>query len=120
MYRTGRYSGWILTADRWRSFVARSVTSVAGLLAYREPDDAPGLSAMADDALADLLTGKNCRHALIDMLRQSVFRRLAGYEDVSHAERLRHDAAMRRIGNGRSAYGCVASASQKGALKHAG
>jgi hypothetical protein len=28
-------------------------------------------------------------------LRQSVFGRLAGYEDVNDAERLRHDQAMR-------------------------
>jgi len=31
------------------------------------------------------------------MLRQSVFGRLAGYEDVNDAERLRHDPAMRWI-----------------------
>jgi hypothetical protein len=31
------------------------------------------------------------------LLRQSVFGRLAGYEDVNDAERLRHDPAMRWI-----------------------
>ena len=40
------------------------VTSDAGLLPYRELDDAFGLSAMAREALADARTGKNCRHAL--------------------------------------------------------
>ena len=37
----------------------------------------------------------NGRHALVGLLRQSVFGRLAGYEDVNDAERLRHDPAMR-------------------------
>lgn len=67
------------------------VTSDAGLLAYRELDDALGLSTMAGETLADARTGKNGRHALVGLLRQSVFGRLAGYEDVNDAERLRHD-----------------------------
>jgi hypothetical protein len=32
--------------------------------------------------LADTRTGKNGRHALVGLLRQSVFGRLAGYEDA--------------------------------------
>lgn len=47
------------------------VTSDAGLLAYRELDDALGLSAIAGGALADARTGKNGRHALVGLLRQS-------------------------------------------------
>src|SRR6266481_7830357 len=62
------------------------VTSDAGLLAYRELDDALGLSVMAGEMLADARTGKNGRHALAGLLRQSVFGRLAGYEDVNDAE----------------------------------
>jgi Transposase DDE domain group 1 len=73
------------------------VTSDAGLLAYRELDDALGLSETAGERLADARTGKNGRHALVGMLRQAVFGRLAGYEDVNDAERLRHDPAMRWI-----------------------
>src|ERR1700731_4017311 len=46
------------------------VTSDAGLLPYRELDDALGLSAMAGEMLADARTGKNGRHALVGMLRQ--------------------------------------------------
>ena len=81
------------------------VTSDAGLLAYRELDDALGLTAMAGDKLSDARTGKNGRHALIGMLRQFVFGRLAGYEDVNDAERLRHDPAMRWIVGGKAAHG---------------
>jgi Transposase DDE domain group 1 len=93
------------------------VTSDAGLLAYRELDDALGLSAMAGEMLADARTGKNGRHALVGMLRQAVFGRLAGYEDVNDAERLRHDPAMRWIVGGKAAYGCAASPSQMGAFR---
>ena len=82
--------------------------------AYRELDDALGLSAMAGDALADARTGRNGRHALVGLLRQSVFGRLAGYEDVNDAERLRHDPAMRWIVGGKAASGAAASPSQMG------
>ena len=81
------------------------VTSDAGLLPYRELDDALGLSTLAGETLADARTGKNERHALVGLLRQSVFGRLAGYEDVNDAERLRHDPAMRWIVGGKAASG---------------
>src|SRR6516165_5966406 len=78
-------------------FRGSMVTSDAGLLAYRELDDAIGLTVMASDVLADARTGKNGQHALAGLFRHSVFGRLAGYEDVNDAERLRHDPAMRWI-----------------------
>ena len=90
------------------------VTSDSGLLAYRELDDALGLSALAGDVLADARTGKNGRHALVGMFRQAVFGRLAGYEDVNDAERLRHDPAMRWVVGGKAAHGSAASPSQMG------
>src|SRR5271165_4948776 len=90
------------------------VTSDAGLLAYRELDDALGLTPAAGDLLADGRTGKNGRHALVGMFRQSVFGRLAGYEDVNDALHLRHDPAMRWIIGGKAAKGRAASPSQMG------
>jgi len=90
------------------------VTSDAGLLAYRELDDALGLTEMASEVLADARTGKNGRHALAGLFRQSVFGRLAGYEDVNDAERLRHDPAMRWVVGGRAAISGAASPSQMG------
>jgi len=90
------------------------VTSDAGLLAYRELDDALGLTVLAGEMLADTRTGKNGRHALVGLLRQSVFGRLTGYEDVNDAERLRYDPAMRWIVGGKAAQSCAASPSQMG------
>ena len=95
-------------------FRGSMVTSDAGLLAYRELDDVLGRTTMAGETLADARTGKNGRHALAGLFRQSVFGRLAGYEDVNDAERLRHDPAMRWIVGGKAAHGCAASPSQMG------
>lgn len=95
-------------------FRGSAVTSDAGLLAYRELYDALGLTAVAGALLGDTRTGKNGRHALVGLLRQSVFGRLAGYEDVNDAERLCHDPAMRWIVGGRAALNAAASPSQMG------
>jgi hypothetical protein len=58
------------------------------LLAHRELDDALGLTTMAGEMLAEARTGRNGRHALVGLFRQSVFGRLAGYEDVADSHTL--------------------------------
>jgi hypothetical protein len=73
------------------------ITSDAGLLAYRELDDALGLTDIAGAALSERRHGKNTRHMLTGLFRQSVFGRLAGYEDVNDADRLAHDPAVRAV-----------------------
>jgi hypothetical protein len=59
-------------------FRASMIPPMAGSLAYRELDDTLGLIDRGADALADARTGKNGRHLLGGLLRQSVFGRLAG------------------------------------------
>jgi hypothetical protein len=95
-------------------FRGSTITSDAGLLAYRELDDALHLTDTAANTLADARTGKNGRHRLAGLLRQSVFGRLAGYEDVNDAERLCRDPAMRWVVGDRAISGSAASASQMG------
>src|SRR3954464_60255 len=83
-------------------FHGSKVTSDAGLLAFRELDEALGLTDLAGEVLADTRTGQNSRHTLMAQLRQSVLGRLAGYEDVNDADRLAHDPALRWIVGGRA------------------
>jgi hypothetical protein len=66
-------------------FRGSMITSDAGLPPYRELDDAVDLTDTGAATLADGRTGKNGRHRLVGLLRQSVFGRLAGYEDVNDA-----------------------------------
>src|SRR4029450_4519377 len=75
-------------------FHGAKITSDGGLLAYGELDDALGLTAVAASALAEGRRGRNIRHRLLGLLRQAVYGRLAGYEDVNDAERLSRDPAM--------------------------
>jgi hypothetical protein len=83
-------------------FRGSAITSDGGLLAYRELDDALSLTDTGADTIADARTGKHGRHRLAGLLRQSVFGRFAGYEDVNDADRLSHDPAMRRVVGGRA------------------
>ena len=78
-------------------FHGARITSDGGLLAYRELDDTFGLTALAASELGEGRSGRNIRHHLLGLLRQSVYGRLAGYQDVNDAARLVRDPAMRAI-----------------------
>jgi hypothetical protein len=90
------------------------VTSDAGLLAYRELDDVFGLTDMVACELRDNRTGKNTQHSVRALLRQSIYGRLAGYEDTNDAERLCVDPAMRQVVGGRAKDKTAGSVSQMG------
>ena len=83
-------------------FHGANITSGAGLLAFRELDEAFRLTEKGSTLLSDCRRGKNTQHTMLAMLRQSVYGRLAGYEDVNDADRLRVHPAMRRIVGGRA------------------
>ena len=118
---TGETDGSALHLDFDRrlmlQFRGSAITSDAGLLAYRELDNTLRLTDTAADTLAAARTGKNGRHRLAGLVRQSVFGRLAGYEDVNDAERLCHDPAMRWVIGDRAIAGSAASASQMGCFE---
>ena len=77
-------------------------------------DDALGLTAVAASALAEGRRGKNIRHRLLGLLRQAVYGRLAGYEDVNDAERLARDPFMRAVVGREGFDRLAASTSQMG------
>jgi hypothetical protein len=59
-------------------FHGSTVTSDAGLLVYRELDNALGLTSTAANGLRHTRTGQNTQHSLLALLRQSIYSRLAG------------------------------------------
>ena len=95
-------------------FHGSKITSDGGFLAYRELDDALGLTEIAGAVFQDNRTGKNGRHGMTGQIRQSVFGRVGGYEDVNDAERLGRDPAMRWIVGGKAVERQAASSSQMG------
>jgi hypothetical protein len=84
------------------AFQGSSISSDGGLLLHRELDDALGLTDMAANLIVDPRTGRNGRYRLVGLLRQSIFSRLAGYEDVNDADRLCRDPVMRQLVGGRA------------------
>jgi hypothetical protein len=69
------------------------------LLTYGELDDVFGLTGLAGAELSERRRGKNIRHLLTGLFRQSVFVRLVGSEDVNEAGRLALDPARRAVVN---------------------
>jgi hypothetical protein len=78
-------------------FQGSRVTSDGGLILVRELDERPGFGELIAQHLTDSRRGKNTQLPLADLLRQSVYSRIAGYEDVNDAERLSQDPAFRLI-----------------------
>jgi len=80
-------------------FQGSRVTSDGGLILVRELDERLGFGDLIAQHLTDLQRGKNTQLPLADLFRQSVYSRMAGYEDVNDAERLSQDPAFRLIGS---------------------
>ncbi|MEQ8967465.1 MAG: transposase [Azospirillaceae bacterium] len=91
-----------------------SIGSDGGLLQHREPDDALGPTDRAAGPLADERTGRNRRHPLDGVPRQSIFSRLAGGEGVSDAVRLCRDPLMCQFMGGSAVKRGAASAGATG------
>jgi Transposase DDE domain group 1 len=98
-------------------FHGATITSDAGLLAFRELDDALGLTCIASDYLPENRTGRNIRHHLVPLLTQSIYSRLAGYHDTNDAERHCQDPAMRVIVGWQDSERKGASTSEMGRLE---
>ena len=95
-------------------FHGSKISSNGGLLLFRELDEVLGRHDIAGGLLRDTRTGHNRLHSLVGLLRQSVFGRLAGYDDVNDADRLSLDPVMRQVVGGRAVDARAASSSQMG------
>jgi hypothetical protein len=80
-------------------FQGSRVTSDGGLILVRELDERLGFGELIAQHLTDSRKGKNTQLPLADLLRQSVYSRIAGYEDVNDAERLLQDPTFQLIGS---------------------
>jgi len=93
-------------------FHGATVSSDAGLFPFRDLDEALQLTESSAAELLVFRTGSNIRHGMTALLRQSIYSRLAGYEDVNNAERLRVDPILRHVVGGRAVERHAASTSQ--------
>src|SRR5437588_262085 len=80
-------------------FQGSRVISDGGLILVRELDERLGFGDLITQHLSDARRGKNTQLTLADLSRQSVYSRIAGYEDVNDAERLAQDPTFRLIGS---------------------
>src|SRR5260370_17307960 len=80
-------------------FQGSRVTSDGGLILVRELDERLGFGDLIAQHLTDSRRGRNTQLPLADLLRQSVYSRIAGYEDVNDAERVSQDPTFRLIGS---------------------
>ena len=80
-------------------FQGSRVTSDGGLILVRELDEQLRFGDLVAEHLSDARRGKNTQLPLVDLFRQSIYSRVAGYEDVNDAERLSQDPAFRMIGS---------------------
>jgi hypothetical protein len=80
-------------------FQGSRVTSDGGPILVRERDERLGFGELIAQHLTDSRKGKNTQLPLADLLRQPVYSRMAGYEDVNDAERLSQDPTFRLIGS---------------------
>jgi hypothetical protein len=78
-------------------FQGSRVTSDGGLILVRELDEHLGFGDLVAQHLTDSRRGKNTQLPLADLLRQTVYSRIAGYEDVNDAERVSQDPTFRLI-----------------------
>jgi hypothetical protein len=76
-------------------FQGARVTSDGGLILVRELDERLGLEKLIEEHLSDSRQGSNKQFTLADLLRLSVYNRLAGYEDLNDAEKLAADRTFR-------------------------
>ena len=81
------------------AFRGSRVTSDAGLILVRELDERLGLEAIIAEHLGDSRHGLNTQFSLSDLLRQSIYSRLAGYEGLNDARRLSTDPTFRLMGS---------------------
>ena len=80
-------------------FQGSRVTSDGGLVLVRELDERLGLGTLIGEHLTDSRQGSNKKFPFVDLLRQSIYSRLAGYEDLNDAKRVSADPTFRLIGS---------------------